>query len=126
MFIMLLTVVKSYALEDSIVYCMPDTLGSPIETYFGYDSEPTTLYILKLYSDGIYSIDYQSLKTSEFIANTCIGKYENIYRGIQFYLNCDCVDHSEDLNVLKKSLRGLRVKSGDFKTYDSIKYFTRQ
>ena len=96
--IMVLAVVKSYALEDSIVHCTPDTLGSPIETYFGYDSEPTILYILRLYSDGIYSIDYQDLKTSECIANICIGKYENIYRGIQFYFNCDCYNHSEDLN----------------------------
>jgi len=123
---MLLAVVKSYALDDSIIHCTPDTLGIPIETYIGYDSEPTTLYVLKLYSDGIYSIDYQYLKTSESIANVCIGDYENIYRGIQFYLKCDCYDHSEDLNVLKKSLGGLRVKSGDFKTYHSVKSFKRR
>ncbi|MES2838313.1 MAG: hypothetical protein V4667_12360 [Bacteroidota bacterium] len=101
-------------LTSEIVFCTPDTIIGIQREYWAYDKILNGIMHLKLYNQGIYSIDYRNLKNPEVIINCCVGKYTKKWNGIDFYLRCDCYDHSFELNKLK-GRKVLKAKSGDLK-----------
>jgi hypothetical protein len=115
----------SYGQSKGVDQCIPDTLGVPDEIFSGIDKEASIRYVLKIYSNGGYSLDWQDISGIEIVKNVCVGQYQERHSQIYFQLECEGFDATDKVNKLRRSRKGLKVKSGDFKVFHNILIFVQ-
>lgn len=116
---------SSYGQDKVVDQCIADTLGAPDEIFSGINKDASIRYILNVYSNRDYSLDWEDISRMEVVKNVCVGQYEERHGQIYFQWECECFDATDDINKLSRNRKGLKVKSGDFKTFHQVSCFLK-